>query len=77
MKFEEQNPRRIAIIAALPGELKPLVHDWHRSERNLWTGTIKGHAAVAIVGTRQASARRNRIRIRIAAVPRLAKIGSR
>jgi adenosylhomocysteine nucleosidase len=47
---------RIAIIAALPGELKPLVHDWHRSERNLWTGTIKGHAAVAIVGGMGATA---------------------
>src|SRR5580658_28983 len=47
---------RIAIIAALPGELKPLVHNWHRSERNLWTGTIKGHAAVAIVGGMGAAA---------------------
>ena len=41
----------IAIIAALPGELKPLVAngDWHRPERNVWTGTVQGHEAVAIV----------------------------
>jgi adenosylhomocysteine nucleosidase len=44
----------IAIIAALPGELKPLVHDWHRSESksemNTWSGVIAGHEAVAIAG---------------------------
>jgi adenosylhomocysteine nucleosidase len=44
----------IAIIAALPGELKPLVHDWHRSESksetNTWSGIIAGHEAVAIAG---------------------------
>jgi len=43
---------RIAIIAALPGELKPLVANeaWRRSESNVWTGTINGHEAVAIAG---------------------------
>jgi adenosylhomocysteine nucleosidase len=41
---------RIAIIAALPGELKPLVRDWQRIEPNLWTGHIAGHEAIAIAG---------------------------
>ena len=45
---------RIAIIAALPGELKPLVaangSAWQRSEPNLWTGALAGHDAVAIAG---------------------------
>src|SRR5579883_3121429 len=45
---------RIAIIAALPGELKPLVaangSAWHRSGPNLWTGTLAGHEAIAIAG---------------------------
>ncbi len=41
----------IAIIAALPGELKPLVgEDWHRPQPNVWTGTISHHGAVAIAG---------------------------
>jgi len=43
---------RIAIIAALPGELKPLVANgtWRRSESNVWTGTINGHEAIAVAG---------------------------
>jgi adenosylhomocysteine nucleosidase len=42
---------RIAIIAALPGELKPLVRGWrHSSEQNLWTGALNGHEAIAIAG---------------------------
>jgi adenosylhomocysteine nucleosidase len=41
---------RIAIIAALPGELKPLVRGWHRTEPNLWTGSLAGHEAIAIAG---------------------------
>jgi adenosylhomocysteine nucleosidase len=47
---------RIAIIAALPGELKPLVQmreqqgDWQRPEPNIWTGHIAGHDAIAIAG---------------------------
>jgi len=39
---------RIAIIAALPGELKPLVSGWHRSEPGVWTGSLAGHEALAI-----------------------------
>jgi adenosylhomocysteine nucleosidase len=41
---------RIAIIAALPGELKPLVGGWQRRGRNLWAGRIAGHDAIAIAG---------------------------
>jgi adenosylhomocysteine nucleosidase len=41
---------RIAIIAALPGELKPLVRGWRRSEEMVWTGALNGHEAVAIAG---------------------------
>jgi adenosylhomocysteine nucleosidase len=41
---------RLAIIAALPGELKPLVRGWRNSERNVWTGHIQGHEAIAIAG---------------------------
>ncbi len=44
---------RIAIIAALPGELKPLVGrngDWRRSQPNVWIGTVSGHEAIAIAG---------------------------
>ena len=41
----------IAIIAALPGELKPLVgSDWRHPQPNVWTGTISHHGAVAIAG---------------------------
>ncbi len=41
---------RIAIIAALPGELKPLVTNgtWRRSEPNVWTGSLAGHEAIAV-----------------------------
>jgi len=45
---------RVAIIAALPGELKPLVSgnggNWRRSQPNVWTGTLAGHEATAIAG---------------------------
>jgi adenosylhomocysteine nucleosidase len=46
---------KIAIIAALPGELKPLIgkreaNGWRRAETNLWTGHIGDHEAVAIAG---------------------------
>jgi adenosylhomocysteine nucleosidase len=53
---------RVAIIAALPGELKPLVANgtWRRSESgtsgsaasrpNVWTGSVAGHEAVAVAG---------------------------
>ncbi|HEX3471309.1 MAG TPA: nucleoside phosphorylase [Silvibacterium sp.] len=41
---------RIAIIAALPGELKPLIHGWRRTEPNVWSGVIAGHEAIAIAG---------------------------
>ena len=43
---------RIAIIAALTGELKPLVatKTWRKSASNVWTGTFAGHEAVAVAG---------------------------
>jgi len=48
---------RIAIIAAMPGELKPLVANgtWRLSESkmpglHLWTGTVNDHEAVAVAG---------------------------
>ncbi len=47
---------RIAIIAALPGELKPLVRGWKRAESDLWTGQIAGHEAIAIAGGMGAAA---------------------
>jgi len=47
---------RIAIIAALPGELKPLVRGWQRVESNLWTGHIAGREAIAIAGGMGAAA---------------------
>ena len=41
---------RIAIIAALPGELKPLVQGWNRQQSNVWTGSIGCHDVLAIAG---------------------------
>jgi adenosylhomocysteine nucleosidase len=48
---------RIAIIAALPGELKPLVANgaWRQSApktsaSNVWFGSIAGHEAIAVAG---------------------------
>ena len=43
---------RIAIIAALPGELKPLVANgtWRQSAQSVWTGSVNGHEAVAVAG---------------------------
>ncbi len=42
--------KKIAIIAALPGELKPLVKGWEQREQNLWLGHIGDCDAVAIAG---------------------------
>lgn len=48
---------RIAIIAALPGELKPLVlRGWQQRGRNFWTGRIGEVDAVAIAGGMGAAA---------------------
>ena len=41
---------RIAIIAALPGELAPLVRGWEKRERNVWAGRLGEHACIAIAG---------------------------
>jgi adenosylhomocysteine nucleosidase len=48
--------RKIAIIAALPGELKPLVRGWQSRERNVWTGSIGDVEVVAIAGGMGAAA---------------------
>ncbi|HEX5234635.1 MAG TPA: hypothetical protein VFW25_04815 [Silvibacterium sp.] len=41
---------RIAVISALPGELKPLVRGWERRGRNYWAGRAGDYEAVAIAG---------------------------
>lgn len=41
---------RIAIIAALPGELKPLVRGWERRGRNEWVGRLGEHDVIAVAG---------------------------
>lgn len=53
---------RIAIIAALPGELKPLVvRRWERRGRNLWAGRISEFEAIAVAGGMGAKAARRAV----------------
>ena len=42
--------KKIAIIAALPGELKPLVRGWQQAGPNVWAGRIGDCEAVAVAG---------------------------
>ena len=42
--------KRIGIVAALPGELKPLVSGWKKLDGSAWTGLVAGHACVAVAG---------------------------
>lgn len=42
--------KRIAIIAALPGELKPLVRGWQQRGKNVWVGRIGECEVVAAAG---------------------------
>lgn len=42
--------KKIAIIAALPGELKPLVRGWQTRGRNLWAGRVGEYEATAVAG---------------------------
>lgn len=42
--------KKIAIIAALPGELKPLVRGWEQRRRNLWAGRVGDCDAIAVAG---------------------------
>jgi len=42
--------KKIAIIAALEGELKPLVKGWQSRGRNLWVGRIGECDALAVAG---------------------------
>lgn len=46
----------IGIIAALPGELKPLVRGWQARGRNMWAGEFAGCEAIAIAGGMGATA---------------------
>jgi adenosylhomocysteine nucleosidase len=48
--------KKIAIIAALPGELKPLVKSWQKRERNLWMGRVGDYEATAVAGGMGAAA---------------------
>jgi adenosylhomocysteine nucleosidase len=48
--MKNPNQNRIAIIAALPGELKPLVRGWQQKEKNVWTGSLGTHSCMAIAG---------------------------
>lgn len=48
--------KRIGIIAALPGELNPLVRGWQTRARNVWAGAFAGCEAVAIAGGMGANA---------------------
>jgi adenosylhomocysteine nucleosidase len=56
MNTPAQSRARIAIIAALPGELAPLVRGWQKTAKNTWTGAIGDHACVAIAGGMGAAA---------------------
>lgn len=47
---------KIAIIAALTGELKPLVRNWRPQGRNVWSGRIGDSEAIAIAGGMGAAA---------------------
>jgi adenosylhomocysteine nucleosidase len=48
--------KKIAIIAAMPGELKPLVRGWAKSEDDVWTGRIGAAEVVAVAGGMGAAA---------------------
>lgn len=41
---------RIAIIAALPGELAPLVRGWEKRGHNVWIGRLADRDCIAIAG---------------------------
>lgn len=42
--------KRIGIVAALPGELKPLVSGWKKLDENAWTGVVAGRECMAVAG---------------------------
>jgi adenosylhomocysteine nucleosidase len=47
---------RVAIIAALAGELAPLVRGWKTTAKDVWTGSIGEHSCIAIAGGMGAAA---------------------
>jgi adenosylhomocysteine nucleosidase len=42
--------KRIGIVAAMPGELKPLVSGWKKLDGNAWTGAVAGRECMAVAG---------------------------
>jgi adenosylhomocysteine nucleosidase len=42
--------KRIGIVAAMPGELKPLVSGWNKQDGSMWTGSLAGRECVAVAG---------------------------
>ncbi|MGC8550185.1 MAG: nucleoside phosphorylase [Acidobacteriaceae bacterium] len=42
--------KRLGIVAALPGELKPLVSGWKKADVGVWTGVVAGRECVAVAG---------------------------
>lgn len=40
--------KRIGIVAALPGELKPLVSGWEKLDGEAWTGILAGYECMAV-----------------------------
>lgn len=42
--------KRIGIVAALPGELKPLVSEWKKLDGSAWTGVVAGRECIAVAG---------------------------
>lgn len=52
---------KIAIIAAMPGELNPLVRGWEERGRNLWAGRVGNSDALAVAGGIGAAAARRAV----------------
>lgn len=52
---------KIAIVAAMAGELKPLVRGWEPRGRNVWAGRVGGSEAVAVAGGIGAAAARRAV----------------
>lgn len=42
--------KRVGIVAALPGELKPLVSGWKKLDGDAWTGALGGKECMAVAG---------------------------
>lgn len=42
--------KRVGIVAALPGELKPLITGWQKLDGSAWSGEISGMQCIAVAG---------------------------